>query len=290
MQRFFIIGNPRSGTTLFRLMLNKHSKICVPPEAGFLVWLYEELKNEIFSTNYDTFIKRLISTSKIETWNLDYKQLKNYLNIKKPSTFKDVINCVYAFYASDILKKEVTLYGDKNNYYLKHIDLLASLYQNAKFVHIIRDGRSVAASYKSVMKQEIVSKYAPKLPTEINNIALDWTTNISHIEKSFSNLVSDKKITIRYEDLVLEPDSTLTTVCNFLGIEFEKQMLDYYTTTTKEGLEPEEYLAWKQKNLQPLQKDEVDKYKQLSDKELNEFEKTAKVFLKRYNYLNRNQL
>lgn len=286
MQRFFIIGNPRSGTTLFRLMLNKHSKICVPPEAGFLVWLYKEFKDETFNTNYDYFIKRLMSTNKIETWKLDYKELQGYLNTKKPSTFQDTMDCVYSFYASNVLKKDVSLYGDKNNYYLNHIDSIALLYQNAKFVHIIRDGRSVAASYKGVMKQKIASKYAPKLPTEINDIALDWITNINNIEQSFGKLGNDKQITIRYEDLVLEPENTLIKVCAFLGFNFEEQMLNYYTTTIQDGLEPEEYLAWKQKNLQPLQKEEVNKYKQLTDKELNDFEEVAEVFLKKYNYIN----
>ena len=286
MQRFFIIGNPRSGTTLFRLMLIKHSKICVPPEAGFLVWLYKEFKDTVFNVNYDYFIEQLISTNKIETWNLDYEKLKNYLNNKKPSTFKDVMDCVYQFYTLDVLKKEINLYGDKNNYYLNHVDLLASLYQNAKFVHIIRDGRSVAASYKGVMKQKMVSKYAPKLPTEINDIASEWKTNISNIEKSFSKLLTEQKITIRYEDLVLEPEKTLIKVCDFLGLNFEEQMLNYYTTTIQDGLEPEEYLAWKQKNLQPLQKNEVDKYKQLTNKELIDFEKAAESFLKKYDYIN----
>ncbi|PWE19058.1 sulfotransferase family protein [Aliarcobacter skirrowii] len=286
MQRFFIIGNPRSGTTLFRLMLNKHSKICVPPEAGFLVWLYKEFKDTVFNVNYDYFIEQLMSTNKIETWNLDYEKLKNYLNNKKPSTFQDVMDCVYQFYTLDVLKKEINLYGDKNNYYLNHVDLLASLYQNAKFVHIIRDGRSVAASYKGVMKQKMVSKYAPKLPTEINDIASEWKTNISNIEKSFSKLLIEQKITIRYEDLVLEPEKTLIKVCDFLGLNFEKQMLNYYTTTIQDGLEPEEYLAWKQKNLQPLQKNEIDKYKQLTNKELIDFEKAAESFLKKYDYIN----
>jgi hypothetical protein len=70
MQRFFIIGNPRSGTTLFRLMLNKHSKMIVPPEAGFLVWLYKDIKDENFNKGYRKFIELLRDTSKIETWNI----------------------------------------------------------------------------------------------------------------------------------------------------------------------------------------------------------------------------
>jgi hypothetical protein len=76
MDRFFIIGNPRSGTTLLRLMLNKHSEIIVPPEAGFLVWLYKNLKVDYFNNGYKIFLEDLKATNKIESWNLNYNELE----------------------------------------------------------------------------------------------------------------------------------------------------------------------------------------------------------------------
>ena len=39
---FFILGNPRSGTTLLRVILHSHENIIVPPECGFLTWLYKD--------------------------------------------------------------------------------------------------------------------------------------------------------------------------------------------------------------------------------------------------------
>lgn len=41
----FIIGSPRSGTTLLRLMMNSHPRIVVPPECGFAVWWYEKYQH-----------------------------------------------------------------------------------------------------------------------------------------------------------------------------------------------------------------------------------------------------
>ncbi len=37
-----VLGNPRSGTTMFRLMLTAHSEICIPPECGFFQWYYPD--------------------------------------------------------------------------------------------------------------------------------------------------------------------------------------------------------------------------------------------------------
>jgi hypothetical protein len=38
---FFIVGSERSGTTMLRLMLNRHSRLCVPPESHFITRLYD---------------------------------------------------------------------------------------------------------------------------------------------------------------------------------------------------------------------------------------------------------
>ena len=53
---FFILGNPRSGTTLLRLMLNSHPKLGVPPECGMIQWWNEKYKNKNLQDVYDTFI------------------------------------------------------------------------------------------------------------------------------------------------------------------------------------------------------------------------------------------
>lgn len=284
MNRFFIIGNPRSGTTLFRLMMNKHSQISVPPEAGFLVWLNNEF-NHFQATDIPLLIQALKDTKKIESWNLDYETLQDFMEKKKPNSFADAMDMIYDYYSSHVLQKKVDIFGDKNNYYLDHIDLLAQLYPDAKFIHIIRDGRSVAASYQSLMTKSIDSAYAPKLPTNITEIAEEWSRNINHIQDSFALLPLGNWTSIRFEDLVLYPEKTLEDVCKFLKLDFEKQMLEYYQTDESSGLEPAEYLAWKSKNLQPLQSEEVDKYKLLNADDLKQFEICAAEILKKYHYI-----
>lgn len=285
MNRFFIIGNPRSGTTLFRLMLNKHSQMNVPPEAGFLVWLYKDFGDSNFKNGYKDFLNALQLTSKIESWKLDFEELGKYLLEKKPKIFSAVMDEIYEFYSQFVLKKDVSIYGDKNNYYLNHINLLHDMYPHAKFLHIIRDGRSVAASYKGVMEKNIDFKYAPKLPTNIEAIAKEWKTNIEKIESSFVDLPNDLTMTIRYEDLVLDTQNVLTDVCTFLSIQYEEEMMEYYKTKEEDGLEPKEYLAWKSKNLQPIQKEEAQKYKQLPMEDLVAFENIAGDFLDKYRYM-----
>ncbi|MDC3391597.1 sulfotransferase [Candidatus Thioglobus sp.] len=39
------MGNPRSGTTLLRLILTSNSKITIPPECSFIIWLFDKYSN-----------------------------------------------------------------------------------------------------------------------------------------------------------------------------------------------------------------------------------------------------
>lgn len=286
MRRFFIIGNPRSGTTLLRLMLNKHNKMSVPPEAGFLVWMHDRYVDFTFTKeNVEKFVEALSQTTKIEHWNLNYDVLKNFIFMEKPNDFSKLMDCVYAYYSKYNLSKDVEVYGDKNNFYLNKIDLLSNLYLGVKFIHIIRDGRSVAVSYKDLMKKNMTSEYAPNLPAEIEKIAKEWSKNIEIINTSFNKLNLNQYHTIRFEDLIAKPGDSLQDICTFLDIKYDEEMLNYFQTTENDGLEPEDFLQWKSKNKIPLQEEEIYKYKQLSQNDLDLFEKVAKNTLIQYKYI-----
>jgi hypothetical protein len=216
---------------------------------------------------------------------LNYNELEEYLLVKEPKNYAGLMDTLYEFYSKIVLAKDVKLYGDKNNYYLNHVGLLHKLYPYAKFIHIIRDGRSVAASYQGLMKAGIDSRYAPNLPVKIEEIAKEWLDNIDSIEKGFNSLPEQLVYTIKYEDLILESENTLQQVCTFLNLDYHLDMLEYYKTDEKDGLEPKEYMAWKSKNLHPIIKDEIYKYNLLTDVDRKKFEEITREKLAFYGYL-----
>ncbi|MCP5048318.1 MAG: sulfotransferase, partial [bacterium] len=84
----FVIGNPRSGTTMFRLMLTCHPNIVVPPESGFLVNLYHEYRE--FSGKKEelhAFVEQVLKSDKMEEWKISAPGLSNYLEARNPSTY-----------------------------------------------------------------------------------------------------------------------------------------------------------------------------------------------------------
>jgi hypothetical protein len=281
----FIIGNPRSGTTLLRLMLTNHKNIVIPPECGFAVWFYDKYKSTVFSESVvNNFVRDLSTAKKIETWKLDYSKLLDYISAAKPVSYPDVVGSVYEFYGNTI-GRTFLRWGDKNNYYLNHIDTIREMFQSARFIHIIRDGRDVACSYRTLQASNVVSKYAPHLPYNIKDIAVEWSVNIQQIRSSFDKIHWNNVYEIRYEDLVSQPSNELKKVCSFLNEPYDVEMERYFIKNQLEQQEPVEFLQWKLKTIEEPTTSEVGKFKhELTSGEIKEFESISVSVLRLYNY------
>lgn len=282
----FIIGNPRSGTTLFRLMLTNHKNIVIPPECGFAVWFYDKYSRyDVFSELIiERFVEDLASAKKIETWNLDFSELLDFILAARPISYPDVVGIVYEFYGNS-LGRTFLRWGDKNNYYLNHVDKLNEMYPSAKFIHIIRDGRDVACSYQALQMSTIVSKYAPRLPHNIRDIAQEWSQNIHRIRKAFGKLHWNNVYELRYEDLVSQPKKELRKVCLFLEEPYDNNMELFFLKNRLEHQEPIEFLQWKAMTIEKPTTSEIGKHKTiLSEKEIKDFEDIASSLLRKYLY------
>ncbi|MGJ8682002.1 sulfotransferase family protein [Paraglaciecola sp.] len=278
MVDFFILGNPRSGTTLLRLLLNAHSEIIVPPECGFAVWLKKYSDLRPFQIN--KFVDALFETRKFDSWQLNKNEVIDYLKENQIEDIDKAISGVYSLFATKI-KPNVKAIGDKNNFYISHVELLHEMYPNAKFIHIVRDGRDVACSYRSLMEKTFQSRFAPKLETDIAKIAKEWRDNNEQLSDSLSTLSS---ISVRLEDISSATEITMSKVCNFLNFEYEETMLDFYKTDQKSGMEPAEFDEWKSKNKQPLKDERYLYKKQLSTQQISKFNLVAGDTLCKFGY------
>ena len=283
---FFLIGNPRSGTSLFRLLLTSHSNIHIPPECGFMLWWHKAYSNWNWADNQydiDRFLDDLFSSKKFEFWELDRETLKTQILKAEPDSFSSLSHEIYKFHLNQF-GGDAKLIGDKNNFHLHHIKDLHQLFPTAKFVHIIRDGRDVATSYIDMSKIKSVSDYRPRLPSDITDIAKEWKNNIEMVREGFSCLPTDLKLEIRYEDLVLNTKDTLATVCAHLGVDYDPAMLKFYEKNQARKLEPDEFMAWKSRTKGKIDSSAIGKWKTLSQFDVSTFEKHTKEILSLYNY------
>ncbi len=194
---FFIIGNPRSGTTLLRLMLNQHDEIVVPPECGFSVWLSDRFEDKDFSSNQVKidFVSQVVKARKFETWGLNEQEISEFIQRRQCNSYQDAVLALYLFYA---LKNGGIphLLGDKNNFYINHLEKIDVLFDAPKYIFIVRDGRDVACSYLALQSIDTTSKYSPRLPSEIMEIAKEWTANNTRII-SYLNEFPERSLLIK---------------------------------------------------------------------------------------------
>ena len=281
----FILGNPRSGTSLLRIILNNHPEIVAPPESGFTHWWLKKYDDwTIKSTNssrLDEYLVDLFHSKKFETWNLEKNEVQKLIIENQPTSYAELTYCIYLAYAKG---KDVDVICDKNNYYVKHVNELSNIWPSAKYIHLVRDGRDVACSYLDLKNLKTNSSYRPDLTDSIPQIALEWKTNNEAIETIDSS--KDDYIKIRYEDLILGLPDVLGKTCDFLNIAYSDKMLDYYKNSNTHKIEPSETLDWKKRTTEKPDQQRIGRYKNiLSKSEVDKFNSIAGEKLEEYGYL-----
>lgn len=212
----FIVGNPRSGTTLLRALLDSHPRLAVPPESYFVVTLahLRELYERDDGLAVESLTADLLQHRRFKRWDLPERALREALDRSAPTSYADAIRTVYALYAERHGKSR---YADKTPKYVEDLHLLTELFPEALFVHIVRDGRDVALSYLEV-------DWGPNSMIEA---ARRWRHRVELGREAGAALGPERYMEVRYEDLVADPERELREVCRFISVEFEPAMFEY---------------------------------------------------------------
>lgn len=269
------------------MMLDCHSNISMAPEAGFAVWYYDKYKDWSWDPRRleEDFLEDLFKSRKFDTWKLPREALLAFVKTRKPGSYRDLTACVYEYYGIH-RGRTFTRWGDKNNFHVHEVVKIHSIFPDALFLHIVRDGRDVACSCRELGRRNLIGPYAPSLPTEIEQIAQMWQDGITSVLKAGEELGVGMIHELRFEDLVLDTEPSLRRVCAFLGEEFDARVLDYYKANREKELEPTALLPWKEKTLMPPQADVVGRHlRDLTAEEQEAFEDVCRALLERYGYL-----
>ena len=211
-----IVGSPRSGTTLLRLMLDSHPDLAIPPETGFLT-ACEQLSDSGDELRERFF--QVVTTHPPEApgWK-DFQIPTEIFHARlqeiNPFSIADGFRLFYRMYAERFGKNR---WGDKTPLYGQHLEYLQELLPEAHFIHIIRDGRDVAASLRQLW-------FSPGYDIGIQ--AHYWRDNVLNTRKQGKRC--RHYLEVHYEDLLRQPEHVLRQICAFLEIDFSKEMLFYH--------------------------------------------------------------
>ncbi len=210
-----IVGSPRSGTTLLRLMLDANSELAIPPETGFLT-LSEKLTGKGDKLR-ERFFKAVVNYSQPPSWpdfEIPEETFWTALTEITPFNISDGFRTFYRLYST---RHGKTRWGDKTPIYCQHLNAIRHTLPEARFIHIIRDGRDAALSLRRMW-------FSPGW--EIETQAAYWRDCVLAARRA--GVGRDDYIEVRYEELILNTEETLKRVCAHSGLTFEEAMLSYY--------------------------------------------------------------
>ncbi|HYH62150.1 MAG TPA: sulfotransferase, partial [Solirubrobacterales bacterium] len=216
----FVVGVGRSGTTLLRLMLDAHSTMAVPPETHFFGSLLDASGRVRFGPAQAL---AAITEDQHRRWNdfgLEPAELMARFEAIPRFNITDALRAFYELYAE---KQGKERWGDKTPDYIKRMRRIKRVLPEARFIHVIRDGRDVALSTN---KRIIERGHRDPLPAKRS--ARRWRNRIEKARADGPKL--GEYLEIRYEDLVTDTEPTLRRVCQFIELEFEPAMLRYHET------------------------------------------------------------
>ncbi len=219
----FIVGCPRSGTTLLQVMLHSHPRIAVPPENRFLLDIYRRRQSfgDLRSRAARVAVARAITTRDGRFSDLRLDPDATIAAIADgPPTIGSALGIVFREYAA---QSEKSRWGDKRPAYLLDLPTVLRLFPDAQIVHIVRDGRECVTSLKRM----------PWWPGGATTAIGRWIVSMVLAARARRTLRSDQFFELRYEDLVADPRAELTKLCTFLGEEFDEGMLEHHDTAVE---------------------------------------------------------
>ena len=245
----FIVGCPRSGTTLLQRIVNAHPLIAIIPEIG---WLLARYQDRNFVTPEDlvkpAFLQDLIQRGGLGRYTrlpVSQQELEELLlRIRHcPIEYSELVTLFFDRYGEAQGK---ALVGNKTVDYVKNFYALHTLWPQAKIVHLIRDGRDVCLSATHWRRADrLANQFATWREKPVSTAALWWEWQV-RLGREAGSLLNDKLYhEIRYEDLVSDPTGTCQALCDFLDIPYDEAMLRFHEGREKQETDLDAKHAWR---------------------------------------------
>lgn len=225
---FFILGRPRSGTTLLKTLFDAHPNVKIPPELPVFLPLYQKFRRvkrwdrEHLLAFIDHVFRPGIFRNRISrTLRIDRDRFtEDLLKMENDCTIQDLLVKLNEHSHSIFPKEKILIAGDKNPVYSVYMKRLINIFPKAWFICIIRDYRDNYVSLKNL--REVILE-APVLSLQIAR----WVY-VTKLFLSCQDRYPDRFFIIRYEDLVARPEESVKDLCTFLGVPYNPVVFDFH--------------------------------------------------------------
>ncbi len=216
----FMIGTQRSGSNLLRLMLNELPRIAAPHPPHILQRLmplvpnYGDLEKRENFAQLTEDVCQLVELNPVpwEGVTLDRKEIQ--LRCRR-HTLMAVYEAVYNTLAQAWEARSWCCKSLANIAYLPQIE---AHFRSPRYIYLYRDGRDVAVSFRKAVVGE----------KHFYHIAKDWASTQQLALGMRERIGPSRFFSISYESITSEPEMSMRLLCKFLGVRFDKSMLEFY--------------------------------------------------------------
>lgn len=242
----FMFGCPRSGTSLLNRIVMAHPQIAMSRRMPRLSKQYEErdgltpdgmVKPELIQFLLDR--GRFGKTRFTPDMERDFNEILQGRKV----FYADFISRIFDRVAEEQGKK---IAGSKTNKLVTGIKTAYELWPQAKFVHLIRDGRDVSLSATQWRRApSLAEDYATWNQDPVSTSALWWEWNVRMVCEAGHALPPENYYEISYEKFCQNPAEECAALCSFLDLPFDEQMLRFNEGKEKSDPELDAKHAWK---------------------------------------------
>ncbi len=217
----FVLAPPRSGTTLMRVVLGGNSRLFAPPELELLSFNDMQERAALYSGSR-AYVKEGLTRAVMAALDCDADRATQLMADFEAQNLS--IQAVYRQLQTWIGDKILV---DKSPSYpldIKVLEHAEAMFEDALYIHLVRHPYGMIHSFEEAKLHQVFFHYphnfAPRHLAE-----LIWLQSQRNIQTFLQNVPAERQIQVKFEDLTTQPEPTVRSLCDFLGLEFDPAML-----------------------------------------------------------------
>lgn len=242
----FVVGMPRSGTTLLSAMLDAHSQIAISPETHFYTRCQPSAPSP--SSRLAETWERLRQQPGVQDMGFSEDELQDVWQTvrgRPAAAPRDLLRGLLSAYAG---RRDAEAWGEKTPDHLAHVPAILDDFPRAVVLAIVRDPRDVCLSLRGL----------PWNHDSLPESAWKWRRYARRTERYAETLPSRFR-EVRYERLLEAPEALLRDLLGWIGAPFERAVLEFYRQG--DGPADETREPWKEKTARPLDPENKEKWR-----------------------------
>jgi omega-hydroxy-beta-dihydromenaquinone-9 sulfotransferase len=232
----FVVGSSRSGTTMVGRALGRHPLVFTLGEIHFFEQLWSAGDQDRLAESEATRLAARLICIQRDGYLRQGDPARFRAEARKllpvdPSTSLDAAGVFVRFLLCEAERNGKTVPCDQTPRNVLYIGEILRLYPRARVINLVRDPRDVLLSQKRKWKRRSLGangiplkealrawiNYHPLIMSKL------WNSSVLAADRFAEH---GRVRSLRFEDLLADPEGELRGVCEFLGIPFEKGLLE----------------------------------------------------------------